>query len=175
MDPVLLEYVKADQPTPAVKTTESGAELVLTRNFPVSQDRLWAALTAPSQQRLWTPCVSDRELNSVGPAMMQESADGQPVKGDVTICDIPHLLTHYWDEDVLAWSLTVEGQATVLRLDQQTTTRDAALMCAAGWHICLATLGGLLDGHDVPAAVGPVALEYGWAELKDRYEELSKI
>lgn len=177
MDPVLRQYVDANLPTPAVTATDDGGSLlVLTRRLGGSAEQVWGALTEPAQQKQWTPCVSDRVLDEVGPATIQEAPSADPADGTVLTCERPSLLVHRWGDDTMTWQLEAEdGGGTLLRMEQVTSARDLALMCAAGWHICLATLEARLEGHDVPPAVGAVALEYGWAQLKDRYEELSTV
>jgi len=42
-------------------------------------------------------------------------------------------------------------------------------MLAAGWHLCLAVAERLLAGDPVPPIRGQDAMNFGAADLKDRY------
>ncbi len=50
--------------------------------------------------------------------------------------------------------------------------RDPAAMNAAGWHLCLDVLDGVLSGAATSRVVGEAALDHGWEALRDRYAEL---
>lgn len=178
MDETTLRYVQAEAPVKAVKQVDEFSLVTLTRTFPVPAGAVWAALTQPDQLRTWSPCVPDHGLDVEGPATLQESDDADAVDGTVTEVEPERLLVHRWGTNLMIWRLEPEndGAATTLTVMQRVDAEaedDLAYMCAAGWHICLATLAARLDGHDVPPAVGMVALEYGWSDLKEAYENAS--
>ena len=50
--------------------------------------------------------------------------------------------------------------------------RDPAAMNAAGWHLCLDVLDGILAGASPSRVVGEAALDHGWESLRDSYAEL---
>jgi hypothetical protein len=45
-------------------------------------------------------------------------------------------------------------------------------MYASGWHLCLAVLVVADGGRGVDRIVGERARDYGWAELRDRYQAI---
>jgi hypothetical protein len=58
-----------------------------------------------------------------------------------------------------------------LTLEHTFEERPDSGMFATGWHICLAVLTAVLDGHDVNRVVGSRASDYGWSALRDRYDK----
>ncbi|ACQ79323.1 Activator of Hsp90 ATPase 1 family protein [Beutenbergia cavernae DSM 12333] len=160
---------------PALATLSGGDDawvLTLERTLSHSRERVWAMLTDPTQQARWSPVVTDRLLDAVGPARSRENPGDDDVAADVLRCDPPHELVHHWGDDVLHWTLAPAGEgATRLTLRQRFADRAMASSMAAGWHVCLGALGAAAD--DVPGAervVGQRATDYGWAQLRDEYE-----
>ncbi len=55
-------------------------------------------------------------------------------------------------------------------MEQTFDERSEAAMYGAGWHLCLAVLALVADGQPVSRITGERAAEFGWAELRDRYD-----
>ncbi len=152
-----------------------GRTLIFVRELPHPPERVWAALTRPELLRRWAPHTADRDLGATGPATltMLDGADAGP---DLTVtvvrADPPVLLEHTWGDDVLRWDLepTATG-GTRLTLRDTVTDPGQLPMNAAGWHLCLDAAARVLAGEDVAPVAGSAALEQGWADLRDRYEE----
>ena len=142
--------------------------IVMRRRFPDEPQRLWAMLTDPSKLALWSPIVPDRPLTDPGPATSRENPRDEPVDAEVLIADSPRLLVHRWGVDLLRWTLTPDGDSTVLELRQTTDVHAAAAMLAAGWQVCLARLAAE-DGTQRERPTGQRAMAYGWQELRDEH------
>ena len=142
--------------------------LVMRRRFPHAPQRLWAMLTEPARLARWSPIVPDRPLTEPGPATCRENPGDDPIDAEVLACDAPRLLVHRWGPDLLRWTLTLDGDHTVLELRHTTGERPAAALLAAGWQVCLGRLAAEDDsGRERPT--GRRAMAYGWQELHDRY------
>jgi uncharacterized protein YndB with AHSA1/START domain len=146
--------------------------LTMTRVLSHPIERVWEMLTEPALLAGWSPVVPDRTLDSAGPALSRESPDAPGVDAEVLMCRPPTELIHRWGADQLRWTLTRSPSGTRLVLEQTFFSEPESARYAAGWHICLAVLAAVLDGHDVARVVGPVSNDYGWDELRGRYDEL---
>jgi uncharacterized protein YndB with AHSA1/START domain len=127
-------------------------------------------LVEPDQLVRWSPIVPDRTLDSPGPATTREQPTDEPVDAEVLVSNPPYELVHRWGAHQLRWTLEPIDQGTRLVLAHAFDTHDQRGAFAAGWHICLAVLTGVLDGDPVERVVGERALECGWLPLKERYE-----
>ena len=181
-------------------TVSTGADasttVVIERNFDVPPETLWAALTEPQQLRLWAPHSADRALDAFGPATLVMLADGngddQEVTIEVLVVKPPHLLKHTWGLDVLRWEITAdvtpdgleallgdvnpaggdeEGSGSVLVLRHTLGDPSMISAVAAGWQLCFDVLETVLAGHPESPRRGANALNYGWAELNERFAE----
>jgi uncharacterized protein YndB with AHSA1/START domain len=94
--------------------------------------------------------------------------------GEILQCDRPRLLRYRWGEELLTWELAPHGVGTLLTLRHTTKMPDRLSSFAAGWHICLDVAERFMDGQPVGRIVGNKALEFGWAELNDRYQDKLK-
>ncbi len=142
--------------------------LVMRRRFPHGPQRLWAMLTDPVKLARWSPIVPDRPLTEPGPATCRENPGDDPVDAEVLVVDAPWQLVHRWGPDVLHWTLTSDGDGTVLELREVTGGHGAAVMLAAGWQVCLARLAAE-DGTDRERPTGQRAMAYGWQQLHDHH------
>ncbi|WP_090793334.1 SRPBCC domain-containing protein [Paenibacillus sp. GP183] len=93
------------------------------------------------------------------------------MQGYVLEVNAPHLLVFRWGADILRWELNGDGDMTVLVLRHRFADRQQAPSYAAGWHLCLEGLSGILNGKKMPSMAGHNAVKYGWKELYARYEE----
>lgn len=142
--------------------------VVMRRRFAHAPEQVWSMLTEPEKQALWTPIVTDRPLTSPGPATCRENPGDDPIDAEVLTVDAPHQLVHRWGTDVLRWTLTPDGNGTLLELQQTTGEASMATMLAAGWQVCFARLAAE-DGTERERPTGQRAMAYGWEKLRDVY------
>ncbi|KIL37812.1 hypothetical protein SD70_30520 [Gordoniibacillus kamchatkensis] len=147
--------------------------LVLERMLEHPREEVWAALTEAGQIPSWGPFTTDRDLTATGPVRLAHiNMPEEDVKqGYVLEVSAPHLLVFRWGTDILRWELHGEGDNTVLVLRHRFADRKQAPSYAAGWHLCLDGLIGVLAGKDMPSMVGHNAMKYGWNELYAKYAE----
>jgi len=157
----------------ACLTSDTTWTLVFVRNLRHSPKRVWEALTDPAQMREWSPFTAERNLGSVGPAIvsMVDGDSEEPSDSLVTVANEPRLLEYSWGTGVIRWELEPDGQGTRLTLRHTIDDPSFLSKVAAGWHICLVVAEYLMDGTPVGPIVGERAREFGWDELNDRYAE----
>jgi uncharacterized protein YndB with AHSA1/START domain len=162
-------------PGPANAQVQKDGEkwtLVLVRDLRHPPERVWQALTDPSQLREWAPFDADGSLDTVG-STVRLTTVGAPAahvtETTVTRADAPTLLEYNWGGFDMRWKL--EGVAGGTRLTLWTNIdRRFISMGAAGWHICLDVLDHLLSGTPIGRIVGPDAIKFGgWQRLNAEY------
>ncbi|MDI9917410.1 SRPBCC family protein [Rhodococcus sp. IEGM 1379] len=158
-----------------VTVSVDGDDTVVTfpRTLPHPVDQVWAAVTDPEMLAQWSPYTADRDLSSVGEAVIiMLSEDGSPdmsLPVSVRVVEESRRLEHEWGPDELIWELTpVEGGTHVV-LTQRSRAEGMASALAAGWHLCFDVLDALLAGSPFGPVVGAKAREYGWDDLNARY------
>lgn len=175
----------ADTDRPELARVDDEWVLVLERTLGHPIGEVWAALTESGQLSSWGPFATDRDLNATGPvrlAHMNYPEEDERRQGEVLAVEAPCLLIFKWGDDVLRWELSESGSvdaskveagaATVLTLRHRFADYRMAPSYAAGWHLCLKGLTGILAGRQMPSMTGSKAFLYGWKELHDRYAEL---
>jgi uncharacterized protein YndB with AHSA1/START domain len=144
-------------------------QLRFARHFPQPIERVWAALTTPTQLAKW---FAPGEMTlTLGGAVHLAFTDGEGViDGEITALAPPQLLEFTWtdhgkDLGVVRWELAAENDGTALVLIHTISdaTRDFGLPALAGWHMMLGRLEALLDGQPVSP------LGEGWQEYHDHY------
>jgi uncharacterized protein YndB with AHSA1/START domain len=172
IDPVVAGIVERQSTDATVIYVGGRWMLRMTRELPHDAERVWSKLTEPEELRKWSPVVPDRSLTSVGPATARESPDGNAVDAEVLVSDRPRELSHRWGPHVLRWTLAPTASGCRLTLEHTFDEHADRGSFAAGWHLCLAVLVALLDGHDVERVVGSRAIDYGWQSLEARYRAI---
>lgn len=158
-------------------TREIGADtatLIFTRTLRHPPERVWRALTEPTEQIEWMPFVSDRSLDGLGPAklrMTDGSDDAATLDASVLHAEYGRRLVYRWGDDLLTWELVPHGAGTLLTLRHETKTPEHLSSFAAGWHICIAVAERFMDGRPIGRVVGQKAMAFGWAKLNERYGE----
>ena len=145
--------------------------LVLVRELPHPQAKVWKALTDPEHLREWAPFDSDRNLGAVGTAKL--TTVGAPTlhvtETHVKRVDAPRALEYDWGGGDIRWELEPLGDGTRLTLWANIDRRYIS-MGAAGWHICFDVLDRLLAGQPIGRIVGPEAMKVdGWQRLNAEY------
>jgi len=161
-----------DQYTPGAA---SGAEvrkdgeewtLMLVRKLRHSPEKVWQALTDPTQLREWAPFEADGILGTVGTTVnLTWVGTPQAIETRVTRADAPKVL-EYGD---IRWELEGFGGGTRLTLWHNIDRRFIS-WGAAGWHLCFDVLGRLLSGNPIGRIVGGDAMKFaGWQRLTAEY------
>jgi uncharacterized protein YndB with AHSA1/START domain len=170
------------QPGPLADVDSSAAEdgrwtLVFVRDLRHSPEKVWAALTEPSQLREWSPYTADRNLDAVGDATltMIDGDTTEDLAAIVTLADAPTVLEYTLGRDLLRWELAAIESGTRLTLRHTVEDRDWVPKVAAGWHICLDVAELMLDGRPIGPIRGNDARNHGWDELNEAYAEKLSI
>ena len=147
--------------------------LVFVRELAHPPEKIWAALTEPTQLSEWAPFRSDRDLGSVGEATLTMSGgdDSEQLPAVVRRAEKPTLLEYTWGDALLRWDLAATDSGTRVMLRHTVANPDWVPKTAAGWHICLDVAERLLDGDPVGPIVGEDAKRHGWEELHDTYAQ----
>jgi len=161
------------EPSEAVlEDAEGRVSLRFEQRLAQPAERVWRALTEPAELRTWHPTPFTFEPREGG-AVRHPSSAGAPAMPDgrVTAFDPPRLLAYTWGDDELRFELYADGAGTRLVLVHAFADRFKAARDAAGWHVCLRALAGLLDGEPLEATTDADGLPAGWQELNRRYQE----
>jgi uncharacterized protein YndB with AHSA1/START domain len=167
---VVVEAISNQSAEATLSRVDDRWVLTMTRQIAHPAADVWAMLTRPERLVEWSPLVPDRPLTITGPATSRETADAPAIAVEVLVSTAPSELVLNWGDDRLRWTLTPTATGTTLTLEHHFAERDEAGSYAAGWHLCLAVLGSRLSGDDVERVVGERAIDYGWADLRDRYQ-----
>lgn len=135
-------------------------------------ERVWRALTDPTEQRSWHPTPFELEPVVGGQVTYLPGGDvPEMASGEVTEYDPPHLLAHTWGDDLLRWELATHDEGCLLVLTHTFDDHFKAARDAAGWHVCLDALSATLDGAQPPHGEDGERLPSGWRELNTGYEQ----
>lgn len=148
--------------------------LVLVRDLRHGPEKVWAALTDPAQLREWAPFDADRDLGQVGPAKLTTVGAPTPLVSEtrVTRADRPKALELTWGGAELRWELEARADGGTRLTLWHAINRGFIAMGAAGWHVCLDVLDGLLADDPLGRIVGPAALQLdGWPRLHADYAQ----
>lgn len=145
--------------------------LTLSQDLDEGPDWVWQHLVDPDAVATWSPCVPEQPIATTGPVLLRENPGDEPIRATVLELTEGRWLTHTWGDDTVTWTVERFGPFASVAVRQATTSRDSALDCAAGWHLCLEVLARRAAGEDAPRVVGPDALAHGWAELRAGYAE----
>jgi uncharacterized protein YndB with AHSA1/START domain len=121
-------------------------QLVFRRRLAHSPERVWRAITEPDELAAWFPDGISGSWQ-VGAELTFGSAQVGTFTGRVLVCDPPRVLSYTWDTDVLRFDIEPDGDGCVLTLLDTLTPLGKGARDAAGWHVCLDSLAGHLDGQ----------------------------
>jgi uncharacterized protein YndB with AHSA1/START domain len=127
-------------------------------------DRVWRAITEPSELAHWFPGRVEVDLVVGGKITFLNDMEGVdesllPTQGVVTAVDPPTVFAFTWADDPLRFELSPAGTGCVLVFTHTFENRAGAPRQAAGWSECLDGLVGLLDGASPAGAGWPVYIE----------------
>ena len=133
--------------------------------------RVWTALTDPAEVDRWAPFAGDLSGTGETVLTMVDGDTREEMPATVLRSEPPVLLEYTWGKDRLRWELEAAGTGTRLTLRHTLAEPGMDAKVAAGWHLCADVLQRLLDGEPVTAIRGREAMNHGWAELRDAYEQ----
>ncbi|MCA1223723.1 SRPBCC family protein [Streptomyces sp. 8L] len=140
--------------------------LTMARDYPQPPSAVWAALTEPAALSQWFPFQVDLDPRPGGTIAFGAPVSEVPLTtGTVTAVAPRRLFAFNWGADHLSWTVTADGEGSRLTLEHTFDDRAGAPSFAAGWDLCMAALGRLLDG-------GPVEQRRDGGESHDAYVHL---
>jgi uncharacterized protein YndB with AHSA1/START domain len=147
--------------------------VTMVRDLRHPPDKVWRALTDPSQLGQWAPFTADRDLGTEGDAVltMIDGDTREDLPSKVTRAEPPKRLEYTWGDDHVSWQLDPTESGTRLILRHTVESAEWMPRVAAGWHLCLVVLDRLLGGDAIGPIVGQDAMNYGWQELHDAYAQ----
>lgn len=138
-------------------------------------ERVWAALTDPSELRGWL-ADADIELAEGGRVQLRwlntdDEGNRAVADGRVSAVDPPRLLElDIEPHGVLRWELREDGDATALTLTVSVPAPNEGVdLARAGWHIHLEHLADALDGRPVDWPAWSTEHRPRWQEIHDAY------
>jgi uncharacterized protein YndB with AHSA1/START domain len=125
--------------------------LRVTRRLAHPPTKVWRALTDPEHLAAWFPTTVEGGLVPGATLRFNFRDVNLPgFEGTVLACDPPRLLEFIWGDERLRFSLTPDGQHTVLSFSASFAEIGRAARDAAGWHVCLDVLACDLAGETTP-------------------------
>jgi uncharacterized protein YndB with AHSA1/START domain len=158
-------------------TIDGRPALRFERRYRHPVERVWRAVTDPSEVGRWFPSevVGERQAGAelVFDDDDQEAGDqeageptrveGPPITGRVIAHDPPNVWSVTWGGELLRFELTPDGDGTRLVFTQILSHQSVAARNGAGWHACLVELDTLLG--EAPAS----ADDDDWMPLYEDY------
>jgi uncharacterized protein YndB with AHSA1/START domain len=145
--------------------------LILVRELRHSREKVWQALTDPSELREWAPFDIEGSLSTTGTVKLTWAGTPNAMPVTVTRSEAPKVL-EYGD---MRWELEAVGGGTRLTL-WSVLDRRFISMGAAGWHIAFDILDRMLSGDPIGRIAGGDAMKFeGWQRLNAEYAKLFGI
>jgi uncharacterized protein YndB with AHSA1/START domain len=160
----------------ATRRFEDGrAVLRFERRLAHPPEKVWRALTEPSELAHWFPGTVELELRPGAPMRFAEEdpAIGEST-GEVLEVDPPRLFAFAWDGDVLRFELVPDGSGCRLLFSHALSgggtwgDEKFAAQHAAGWDACLQLLIGRLAGETPDPSDGSMT---DWFVRNEEYVE----
>ncbi|WP_329459273.1 SRPBCC family protein [Streptomyces sp. NBC_01497] len=142
--------MNAHRSADALTVADGRNVLTMVRGFPQPPSAVWAALTEPAALSQWFPFQVDLDPRPGGTIAFAAPVSEVPLTtGTVTEVRAPLVFAFNWGADHLSWAVTADGEGSRLTLAHTFDDRAGAPSFAAGWDLCMAALGRLLDGAPV--------------------------
>jgi uncharacterized protein YndB with AHSA1/START domain len=165
-----------DQPMGTLLREGGRTGLRYERRLRHAPEKVWRALTESEHIVRWLPCdmIGERKQGStielrMTPAVVEKFSIEDPDQpGEILVWDPPRVFEWTWERDVLRFELQPTDDGTLLTLTNWIGDPDLdPVDPAAGFHICLDNLQGLLDtGETTPHVdADPKPLEARYREL----------
>ncbi|EMD27573.1 SRPBCC family protein [Amycolatopsis azurea] len=163
-------------PRARLETVGERPALRIERRLAHRPERVWRAVTEPSELAKWFPAAVVVDLRPGGTIEFTFEGEETPTTGKVLEADEPRVFAFSWNEDVLRWEIIPDGDGSRLLFThtfgrgEPAIARIAAGRTAAGWDSCLVALTASLDGEEYEQPkdwVGPIEAyveEFGLAD-----------
>src|SRR5262245_40977102 len=135
-----------------LRTEDGRCALRIERLLRHPVEKVWRALTEPSELNQWFPFDVRSELVVDGRVHFVDKAGGTSSSGVITDLAPPQLIAYTWAGEHLRWELTPDPVGCLLVLTHTVSDRFGSASFAAGWHFCIDGMAGVLDGRPVSAA-----------------------
>ena len=141
--------------TETLTSKDGRTELRMERRLAHSPEKVWRALTEPSELAGWFPAAVEVELRldgsisftfPEGEGDFQEDPDNT---GAVRAFDPPKLLEYSWGEELLRWELSPTSDGCLLTLTATYDDRPGSASFTSGWLLCFDALDRVLGGSAV--------------------------
>ncbi len=131
-------------------------------------EKVWRALTEPSEIGQWFPATPEWELVP-GAKIVFRFREEAPVddmtqadfEGEIVAVEPLRLLEFTWADELLRWELAPDGGGTRLTFTTAFDDLGKAARDAAGWDVCLEVLEAALGDREV-----------SWDDQMKRWNEL---
>ncbi|MEV5961208.1 SRPBCC family protein [Kribbella sp. NPDC051952] len=133
-------------------STENGRTVLrMRRELRHPAEKVWRAITEPSQLAGWFPATVEFDLRLDGPVTFTFEEDpGAPVDeqstGVIRAYDPPRLLEYTWGVEVLRWELEPSPDGCTLHLTATYDDRPGSASFSGGWTLCFDALVRVLGG-----------------------------
>ncbi|MEV8371401.1 SRPBCC family protein [Kribbella sp. NPDC056861] len=132
-------------------TTENGRTVLrMERALRHPPEKVWRALTEPSELAAWFPAAVELDLRLDGRIAFsfegEEGSDG----GVIRAYDPPRLLEYNWGAEIQRWELVPTPDGCLLKLTATYDDRPGSASFTAGWTLCLDALDQALGGNSIP-------------------------
>lgn len=135
-------------------TTENGRTVLrMERALHHPPEKVWRALTEPSELAGWFPAAVELDLRLDGRitfAFDDGEHYGRANAGVIRAYDPPHVLEYNWGAEIQRWELTPTEDGCLLKLTARYDDRPGSASFTAGWTLCLDALDRVLGGSSVP-------------------------
>jgi uncharacterized protein YndB with AHSA1/START domain len=136
-------------------SSENGRTVLrMRRDLRHPAEKVWRAITDPTQLAGWFPAAVELDLRLDGPVRFTFEQDpGAPVdeqsSGVIRAYEPPHLIEYTWGVEVLRWELEPTPAGCTLQLTATYDDRAGSASFSGGWTLCFDALERVL-GDTVP-------------------------
>ena len=150
------------------ETVDGRPALTFERRLAQPVERVWRAVTDPSELAHWFPSAVRGEVAPGGRLTFDFPGGDMTLECEVVELDPPRRFAFTFGDDVLRIELDPAGDGCLLRFtclfdDPARASRDAA-----GWHVCLDLLEKHLGGTPTQMPSSDATPE--WRELYEEYQ-----
>jgi uncharacterized protein YndB with AHSA1/START domain len=130
--------------------------LRLERRLAHPAEKVWRALTEPSELAGWFPAAVEVDLRLDGriafefPGGEDDFVEDPDNTGVVRVYEPLHLLEYSWGASLLRWELSPTGDGCLLVLTATYDDRPGSASFTSGWLLCFDALDRVLGGSAVP-------------------------
>ena len=148
-------------------TTENGRTVLrMERRLGHPPDKVWRALTEPSELAAWFPAAVELELRLDGRISFtfeqgeDDFVEDPDNSGVIRAYDPPRLLEYTWGAEIQRWELTPTADGCLLTLTATYDDRPGSASFTSGWILCLDALDHSLGAPAIPRDPYPVLHEH---------------